>query len=247
MATKIVAVWGNPSSGKTVTAMKLARELEARKKNVIVICADLFCPALSALMPSVDVKGRTLGALLSRPHIKYADVMQAAIPYPKHERIAVIGYKNGDNIFTYSEFLAERVAGFLQELRAAADCVIIDCSSVLTEDGFTTIALQKADKVLRLMSADLKALSYYRSHLPLISRAKFGSGRHIKALSDLKAGQEESTFRSVYGGASYTLPHVKEIERQFYAAELLDALTGKEAKKYNAEIKKAAREVFELE
>ena len=245
--TKIIAVWGSPSSGKTVTSMKLARELESMKKNVIVVCADLFCPVVSTVMPSVDVKSRTLGSLLSKPHIKQLDIMQTAIPYPKHEYIAIIGYKNGDNIFTYSEFLAERVAEFISQLRQVADYVIIDCSSVLTEDGFTTIALQQADKVLRLCNADLKAFSYFTSHLPLISRTKFKSDAHIKILSNIKPGQEENTFRSVYGDVAYTLPHVKEIEPQFYSAGLLDTLSGGNAKKYEAEITKMAREVFELE
>jgi MinD-like ATPase involved in chromosome partitioning or flagellar assembly len=247
MENSVVAVWGSPSSGKTVTSMKLARELEAAKKNVIVIFADLFCPVLSTVMPGVDVKSRTLGSLLSKPRVKQIDIMQAAIPYPKHEYIAVIGYKNGDNIFTYSEFLAERVAEFISELRQAADCVIIDCSSVLTEDGFTTVALQQADSVLRLSGADLKSYAYFTSHLPLISRRKFNSGGHIKVLSNIKPGQEENTFRSVYGDIAYTLPHAREIEPQFYSAGLLDALGGKDAKKYNAEIKKMAREVFGLE
>jgi hypothetical protein len=56
-------------------------------------------------------------------------------------------------------------------------------------------------------------------------------------LSNIKPGQEETTFRSVYGDVAYTLPYVKEIEPQFYSAGLLDAVTGKDAKKYNAEIK----------
>jgi len=247
MNNSIIAVWGSPSSGKTVTSMKLARELEAKKKNVIIIFADIFCPVVSTVMPSVDVKNRTLGSLLSKPHIKQLDIMQTAIPYPKHEHIAIIGYKNGDNIFTYSEFLAERVAEFISQLRQVTDYVIIDCSSVLTEDGFTTIALQQSDKVLRLCNADLKAFSYFTSHLPLISRAKFKADSHIKVLSNMKPLQEDATFRSVYGDVAYTLPHVKEIEPQFYSAGLLDALSGKDGKKYNAEIKKITREVFGLE
>ncbi|MCL2189159.1 MAG: ParA family protein [Defluviitaleaceae bacterium] len=247
MNNNVIAIWGSPSSGKTVTAMKLARELEAKKKNVIIIFADLFCPVVSTVLPSVDVKNRTLGSLLSKPHIKQLDIMQTAIPYPKHEHIAVIGYKNGDNIFTYSEFMAERVAELISQLRQVTDYVIIDCSSVLTEDGFTTIALQQADRVLRLCNVDLKSFSYLSSHLPLISRAKFKTDKHIKVFSNLKPLQEEATFRSVYGDIAYTLPHVKEIESQFYSAGLLDALNGKDAKKYNAEIKKMAREVFDLE
>ena len=240
---KTIALWGNPSSGKTVTAMKLARELEAKNKNVIVIFADLFCPVLSTIMPNVDVKSRTLGSLLSKPHIKQSDILQTTIPYPKHERIGIIGYKNGDNLFTYSEFLKERVIDLFTQMSQLADYIIIDCSSVLTEDGFTTIALQLSDAVLRLCNADLKAFSYFSSQLPLISRAKFKADSHIKALSNVKPGQEENTFRSVYGDVVYTLPHIKEIEQQFYSAGLLDALSGKEAKKYNTEIQKIVKEV----
>ena len=244
MDNNVIAIWGSPSSGKTVTSMKLARELETMKKNVIIVFADILCPVLSTVMPGVDVKDRTLGRLLSKPHIKEIDIMQASIPYPKHEHIAMIGYKNGDNIFTYSEFLAERVAQFISELRNVADYIIIDCSSVLTEDGFSTIALQKADKVLRLHNADLKSFSYFTSHLPLISRAKFKLDEHIHVLSNVKPGQEETTFRSVYGDIAYTLPHVKEIEPQFYSAGLLDTLSGKDSKKYTSEIKKITTEVF---
>lgn len=227
--------------------MKLARELAQRKKNVILIFADIFCPVLSSVMPSVDVKNRTLGTLITKPHIKQNDILQTAIQYPKHDNIAVIGYKNGDNIFTYSAFLAERAAEFISQLRQVTYYAIIDCSSVLTEDGFTTIALQQSDAVLRLCNADLKAYSYFNSHLPLIAREKFKRDEQIKVLSNVKPGQEESTFRSVYGDIAYTLPHIKEIEQQFYSAGLLDALSGKEAKKYNAEISKMAREVFGIE
>jgi hypothetical protein len=81
----------------------------------------------------------------------------------------------------------------------------------------------------------------------VIDRAKFKSNTHVKVLSNIKAGQEEATFRSVYGDIIYTLPHVKEIEPQFYSAGLLDALSGRDGKKYNSEVKKMAQEVFELE
>jgi hypothetical protein len=59
--------------------------------------------------------------------------------------------------------------------------------------------------------------------------------------------QETAVFQSVYGDIAYTLPHVREIEPQFYSAGLLDALSGRDAKKYNAGIKSMAKEVFGLE
>lgn len=37
----MLAVWGSPGSGKTVTAVKIAKMLSAKKKNVILMCEDI--------------------------------------------------------------------------------------------------------------------------------------------------------------------------------------------------------------
>ena len=37
----MLAVWGSPGSGKTVTAVKIAKMLSARKKNVILLLCDM--------------------------------------------------------------------------------------------------------------------------------------------------------------------------------------------------------------
>jgi hypothetical protein len=81
----------------------------------------------------------------------------------------------------------------------------------------------------------------------VLSETKFKADSHIQVLSNIKPGQEVNTFQSVYGDIACTLPHVKEIESQFYSAGLLDALSGKDAKKYNVEIKHLTKEAFALE
>ena len=43
---KILAVWGSPSSGKTLTSLKLANILSRGKKNVIVVFGDPFIPTI---------------------------------------------------------------------------------------------------------------------------------------------------------------------------------------------------------
>ena len=37
---QMLAVWGSPGGGKTVTAVKLALELSKRKKNVVLVFTD---------------------------------------------------------------------------------------------------------------------------------------------------------------------------------------------------------------
>ena len=42
----MLAVWGSPGSGKTITAVKIAKMLSARKKNVILLRCDMAAPML---------------------------------------------------------------------------------------------------------------------------------------------------------------------------------------------------------
>ena len=46
---QMLAVWGSPGAGKTVTAVKLAAELAKRKKNVVLVFTDLTAPPLPAV------------------------------------------------------------------------------------------------------------------------------------------------------------------------------------------------------
>ena len=48
---KIIAVWGNPNSGKTTLSIKLALVLSKMKKNVILIHADQATPVISTIYP----------------------------------------------------------------------------------------------------------------------------------------------------------------------------------------------------
>jgi len=45
----VLAVWGSPGSGKTVTAVKIAKALSAKKKNVILLLCDMSAPMLPCI------------------------------------------------------------------------------------------------------------------------------------------------------------------------------------------------------
>ena len=47
---QMLAVWGSPGAGKTVTAVKLALELSKRKKNVVLVFTDVTAPTLPAVV-----------------------------------------------------------------------------------------------------------------------------------------------------------------------------------------------------
>ena len=48
---QVLAVWGSPSSGKTIMSVKLARYIASQKKNVILVLADMSAPPLPYVCP----------------------------------------------------------------------------------------------------------------------------------------------------------------------------------------------------
>lgn len=234
---QMLAIWGNPGAGKTVTAMKAALELSEYKKNVVLLMCDFSSPAPQTLQPQVPTDGKSLGDLLSLPSISQETVLSRCIPFAQNPYVSLLGYKSGDNAFTYAQYSKERAVDLLTLLRHCADYVLIDCSSAFFHDVLSTVALENADAVLRLCTCDLKSISYFTSSLPLLADGRFASGRHRKALSAVKPGQDGAAYHNLFGTTAYTLPFVSELEEQFHAARLSDELCTKQAAAYIAAIR----------
>ena len=62
----VLAVWGSPSSGKTTVSVKLADYLARKKKNVLLIFADMTTPPLPCICAAGDLEGeKSLGSILA--------------------------------------------------------------------------------------------------------------------------------------------------------------------------------------
>ena len=64
---QMLAVWGSPGGGKTVTAVKLALELSKRKKNVVLVFTDVTAPTLPAVVSEKKLPDVSVGELLAAP------------------------------------------------------------------------------------------------------------------------------------------------------------------------------------
>ena len=138
---QMLAVWGSPGAGKTVTAVKLAAELAKRKKNVVLAFTDLTAPPLPAVAAEGKLPEVSVGELLSAPGMTQEQVLKTCVPCEKHPYISFLGYKAGENVFTYAEYSKEKAVDMLVLLRHIADYVIVDCTSVLTGNVLATAAL----------------------------------------------------------------------------------------------------------
>lgn len=228
----LIAVWGSPNSGKTVTTVKLAQAFAEGKQNVLVLCCDALCPSISTIAPQGASSHHSLGELLSLAALTQEDLLRYALPLDVSPQIALLGYKKGDNVFTYATYNRERAVDLLTLARHLADVVLVDCSSFLSADPLSTVALELADHVVRLHSCNLKSLMFYASYLPLVSDARFRRSSILPVLSNVKPEQDSREYSQVFGGIQMKLPHVPELEEQAAAARLLDSCSGKQASAY---------------
>ena len=186
----------------------------------------------------------SVGELLSAPGMTQERVLKTCVPCEKHPYISFLGYKAGENVFTYAEYSKEKAVDMLVLLRHIADYVIVDCTSVLTGNVLATAALEVADDVLRVCGCDLKAISYFASYLPLIEDRKFKPEQHIRVLSNTRPYPGGMEYENSFGGVKYRLPYLPIVEEQAATLKLLEPLAGKEAKSYEPVIAAIAAEVF---
>lgn len=96
---QMLAVWGSPGSGKTVTAVKIAAELSKQKKNVVIVLCDTTAPALPALIRTKKTPECSVGAALAAPVITQDLVLK---------NLAMLSQPSGRSVFRYSSTIPTR-------------------------------------------------------------------------------------------------------------------------------------------
>ena len=229
---KIIAVWGNPNSGKTSLSIKLALALSKMKKNVILIHADQATPVISTIYPLKATKDQSLGSLLSAVQITQDEILKKCITHDKNDYLSLMSYLHGENERTYAKYGKENVVDFFILLKHLADHIIIDCSSNVTTDVLSRTALELSDQVIRLITPDLKSVSYFDSTLPLIAERKLNLQNHIRVISKVKPDMPKDAVSNKFGGIQRELTFSEEIERQYYEGLLFEALIDKKSEAY---------------
>ena len=235
---KIIAIWGNPNSGKTTLSIKLALELEKMGKSVMVIMADAYTPGISTILPFMDTKDKSLGEVLSSVEVTQESILKKCMTLEKHKNIALMSYLHSENLRTYADYGKDRTLDFFILMRHLADHIIVDCSSYFHHDLLSRAALELSDQVVRLITPDLKAVSFFDALMPLLSERKFGVEHHLKVLSNVKPQYPKDMVASRFGGIGMVLPYTSELENQHLEARIFENLTDKNSLFYNMEVKK---------
>lgn len=95
---QVLAIWGSPGSGKTTVAVKLAKYLADRKKDVVLLLADSTTPMIPCICPPGELEGdHSLGSILVANAITETLVKHNCNTHKRMGHLAVIGLQKGEN------------------------------------------------------------------------------------------------------------------------------------------------------
>lgn len=241
----VLAVWGSPGSGKTTVAVKLAKYLADKKKNVVLVLCDMTAPMLPCICPPTDLEiEKSLGSILSATHVTESLVKYNMITHKKMDHLTLIGMLKGENEYTYAPYSKVQAQELIEALRKIAPYVIIDCGSYIANDILSAVALLECDSALRLANCDLKSISYLSSQLQLLQNSNWDTDKQYKVASNIKPNHSIEHMTGAVGSVSFKLPYSEELEEQYLSGNLLADMSLKNSRLFRKEIEKIAREVF---
>lgn len=238
----ILAVWGSPGCGKTVTAVKIAKHLAAQKKNTVLLLCDMTAPMMPCICPPSELAvDRSLGSIFAAQHISVNLIKHNLTTLKRLPHLTMLGLRKKENEYTYAPCTKQQAEELIRGLREIVPYVVIDCSSYIANDILSAVALMEADSVLQLASCDLKSVGYLSSQLPLLGELKWDKDKQYRVASNIKPFQAADRIGQVLGSVVFRLPYSQELEEQYLAGELLADLSMKDSRAFRKEINRSVR------
>lgn len=101
----VLAVWGSPGSGKTTVAVRLAKYLADRRRNVVLLLCDMTAPMLPCICPASELEcERSLGSVLAAAHVSEVLVKNNLVTHKRLGYLTMLGMLKGENEYTYKDF-----------------------------------------------------------------------------------------------------------------------------------------------
>lgn len=197
--TKHIAIIGSPGSGKSVFSAALAKRLGKEGKTILV-SGDAVVPMLPFFCGNSDVQG--LGELLSGEIDPKKTAMSVKL-LPQDPQVGVMGFQLGGR---YEKTEVQKWGLLGHQLDSLVDAVIWDCTSDLNA-AFSSFAMDKADVVVCILTADRKGVLYYENQRELL-RDK--NCIYLAGMAKPYTPLEEMSGR--IGGFHGILPFAKDIE-----------------------------------
>ena len=242
--SKMIAVCGGPDSGKTCFSVKLAQEIYWQKKGttVVLLSPDLETPALGYLFPNgKDQELHSIGKALDKTDIYKEDVMRQFVNVKTMLNLAFLGFKLGENKYSYPQPTDDKISQLFSILRGTADYIVVDCTC-REEDIISRMAKRDCDTAIQIFCPDIRSMVYNAScvnqFLPI-------EGKKIKVLNvldnDLYLPIEEA--KTLFGDIDYVLPYSRPIKQQTITGTLSEKLYDNAYRNISESIAKRLTEV----
>ena len=93
----VLAVWGSPGCGKTVTAVKIAKHLASQKKNVVLLLCDMTAPMMPCICPPSELEcDKSLGSIFAAQRISVNLIKHNLTTHKKMPYLTMLGLRKGE-------------------------------------------------------------------------------------------------------------------------------------------------------
>lgn len=207
MSLQKIVVCGSPHSGKTTVSIKLAKLIEKKYKNsvMIVFAQDKGSPMTYAFLKKESV-GSSLGGLVTKPDITEQDIIDAMLLPGSSEDVSCLGYRIGESFGMFPKIDESQVSAFYKILSNVVDYVIVDTSNDFDHNLLSRVAIEQFDDIVYVCGADVASLSYYKSALPIIKDITDREPKMV-LLNDVKAFAGLPVVKEQMGTVDYVLPY----------------------------------------
>ncbi|MCM1297445.1 MAG: hypothetical protein NC311_18050, partial [Muribaculaceae bacterium] len=150
-----------------------------------------------------------------------------------------LGFKAGENKYTYPRPTEDKVLQLFSCMRELAEYIVVDCVSD-PSDLISAMAKSEADRIVQIVSPDLKCMTYYASNAEQFAAI---SDRSVKVMTigekDMFLPTEEVSAH--FKDVQFTLPYSWNLKKQIYTGTLSERLSDT---KYKTEISKVVKAVI---
>ncbi len=236
--SKVIAITGSPGSGKTSLALKTAQEIYFMKQgSVIFLSPDLTVPSMAQIFPNAK-SGElySLGVALDKTDIYREDVYRQLVSVKTMKDFSFLGYKLGENQYSYPRPTEDKVEGLFRALREIADYIVVDCTCDRT-DLISETAMGQSDVLIQVVNPDIRSIAYYASHPAPIHDCKIT----VMNILDKDLYKPIEEVREHFKDIQVVLPYSWALKNQGITGALSERLSDG---KFHAEIAKLARQVI---
>ena len=244
--TKLLSVYGSSGSGKSTAALALAQALTEKRKNVVLLSADVQTPALPVWLPGQKfTPSNSLGMVLSSNNISESSIKDRIFVHSQNNRLAFMGLVENENPISYKAFERDKILSLFTLLSSLNfDYIIVDCASNAAWDALAITSMEMADCGIRLITPDVKGVEFEKSQKAWLKNGEFGWEKSMRILSMVRPITPIKDIKASTGSFSHVLPYSESVLCKFSSGELMTGFTDVEGTLFAREISLLAEEMM---